>query len=322
MKNNYIVLYYKTGSKNLAYYMYKDLAGVEGIELCSRERDSSNKYLHYFYARLKKHINEEKIGHSTLGKVLMASEAIRKVQFSKDKANVIFINDQGLYKYYVDLLLEIKRKYSNTVFVVQWLNAVSTVPFNCYEQMKRLNPNLILTDDPDDAEKYGWVFWMDCLSTIDDIKPGKKSDVFFAGVAKDREKKIVDAYVKLKDNGINCDFTIVGKQNNDPGISRKYLEYRELLARDMGANCLLEIMQSGQRGYTCRAQEAIVLNKKLLTNNKWIVNSKYYNPQFIKVFEEIGDEEIAFVKKNISVDYQYDGGFSPWKLIEYLEKTI
>ena len=322
MINNYIVLYYKTGAKNLSYYMYKDLIGKDGIELCGRGKDSQNKYLHYFYAWLKDHINSGKIGHTFLYKILKSIEDIRKVAFSDVKTNVILINDTGLDKYYVDLLLEIKAQFPNTAFVVHWLNVVSTVPSKYFEQMERLNPSVVLTDDPADAEKYGWIFWMDCLSEISDVKPGRKSDVFFAGPAKGREKAIVDAYEELKRNNLKCDFTIVGKKNNNPEISGKYLEYKELLSRDKGADCLLEIMQNDQSGYTCRAQEAIILNKKLLTNNKWIVNSRYYNPRFVKVFDKIGKDEITFVKEHISVDYQYDGGFSPIKLIEYLEKII
>lgn len=322
MKNNYIVLYYKTDSPNLSHYMYKDLFDIDGVVLCSRSKNSSKKILQCIYDKIKRYMNNEKFGYSFLYKIFAALEDIRKIQISEDKTTVVFINDQGLQKYFVDILLDIKKEHNNVVFVVQWLNAVSTVSTSYFDQMNRLNPCLILTDDPGDAEKYGWVFWMDCLSQIDDIKTGKKSEVFFAGVAKDRENKILDAYTKLTKSGIMCDFTIVGKKNNNPNISDKYLDYRELIARDMGANCLLEIMQNGQLGYTCRAQEAIVLNKKLLTNNKWIVNSKYYNPKFIKVFDEIGDDEIAFIKQNTPVDYHYDGGFSPLKLIDYLEKTI
>lgn len=322
MKNNYVILYYKINSPNLSYYMYKDLKNIENVTLCSRGIDSKNKILHYLCNMIKKCLNNEKDYHSILYKTFTSFEEIRNVKLSDNKTNVLIINDQGLHKYYVDLLLDIKKENPNVIFVVQWLNAVSTVSSCFYEQMKRLNPSVILTDDPGDAKKYGWYFWMDCLSRIDDIETGNKSEVFFAGVAKDREDKILDVYSKLTKNGIKCDFTIVGKKNNNPNISDKYLEYTEVIGRDKGANCLLEIMQNGQLGYTCRAQEAIVLNKKLLTNNKWIVNSKYYNPNFIKVFDEIGDDEIAFIKRNMPVDFQYDGEFSPLNLIGYLEKTI
>ncbi len=322
MKNNYIILYYKTEKKNLSYYMYKDLVGVENIQLCGRSRDSSIKFLHYFFAKIKDYIDEERFGHKFLYKLIKMCEDIQKVKFSKEQTNVVFINDMGLYKYYVDILLEVKTKYPNTVFVVQWLNAVSTVPLKYYEQMKRLNPAVILTDDPGDAEKYGWIFWMDCISDVGYIEPGKKSDVFFAGKAKDREQQIIDVYEKLRDNNINCDFTIVGKKSDNPNISDRYLDYGEVLARDKAAKCLLEIIQGGQVGYTCRAQEAIIFNKKLLTNNKWIINSKYYNSDFIKVFEKIGDEEISFINNDITVNYNYDKGFSPLKMVQYLEEII
>lgn len=322
MRNNYIVLYNKAESENLQFFMYKDLNGKPDVTLCARAKDSPNKFLHFFYLKIRNYIINERPGYGILYKYLKKHEDIQRISFSDKKTNVIIINDMGLQKYYVSILLELKKKHPNTVFVVHWLNVTSTVPPMYFEQMKRLKPAIVLTDDPGDSEKFGWIFWMDCISDISSVNSGKKSDVFFAGIAKDREEQILDAYWTLTQNGLNCDFTIVGKTADIPQISGKYIIYKELLSRDKATNCILEIMQKGQTGYTCRAQEAIIFNKKLLTNNKWITKSRYYNPLFIKVFDKIGKEEIEFVKEQVFVDYKYDGSFSPIKLIEYLDGRI
>ena len=52
-------------------------------------------------------------------------------------------------------------------------------------------------------------------------------------------------------------------------------------------------------------------------------NYSYHKAKLIlENWAEFGDEEIAFIKQNTPVDYQYDGGFSPLRLIDYLEDTI
>ena len=40
----------------------------------------------------------------------------------------------------------------------------------------------------------------------------------------------------------------------------------------------------------------------------------------MSVFENIEDMDINFITKDLPVDYEYDGYFSPMKIIDLLEK--
>lgn len=316
MKKEYIVFYHKAHES-----MYKDIQGIRSVRLIEQDSLCKSTFIRKILSKLKVLYNIKGKGFEWLYHVISIFEKLDLSDY-KDANIVFFLNDCTLDKYHTKLLVELKRKYPNIKFVVQWLNVVTTVPSVYYHGMKVINPVMILTDDPGDAERYGWIFWMDCFS-LEEIEPKYDvGDVFFAGLAKGREDKIFQAYDTFIQNGVSCSFTVVGSKKLKEGISTSRMPYSEVLSYDKYCKCILEIMQDGQVGYTCRAQEAICLNKKLLTNNQWIVNSKYYDPRYIKVFDTIGEEEISFVKKELDVDYRYDNGFSAMKLIDYFEENI
>ncbi len=84
----------------------------------------------------------------------------------------------------------------------------------------------------------------------------------------------------------------------------------------MKAKCILEIVQEGQSALTMRPYEAVCYNRKLLTNNRSILDFKYYDSRFIQYYEDPADIDWDWVKDNTLVDYGYQGDFSPeflWK---------
>lgn len=85
---------------------------------------------------------------------------------------------------------------------------------------------------------------------------------------------------------------------------------------EVKSNCILEVLATGQSGATLRYYEAVCYNKKLLTNNKNIVNLPFYNPEWMHVFENTEDIDWGWVKERVPVDYHYDGRFSPIHLID------
>lgn len=305
-------------------HMYRDLEQYNNAYMIDDKMECHNSVIKMAYVFFKKWINLGFFGSTFLRQILQQYEPIWGINGNKEDEIVLFINDQRLTRYYFEIIKDLRAKNNNIKLVVHWLNAVDTVNGELLmERVVQLNPDIIMTDDPRDAERYGWIFWMDCMSSIRSLnKEESKSDVFFVGVAKDRERQIVDAYNILTCAGVRCDFTVVNGKKKIGSISKSWINYNMILEKDCNTNCILEIMQKGQTGYTCRAQEAIVLNKKLLTNNKWIVNSKYYNPRYIKVFERIGKGEIDFAKTRVEVNYGYNGEFSPCCLIDYLDKKL
>ena len=69
--------------------------------------------------------------------------------------------------------------------------------------------------------------------------------------------------------------------------------------------------------------EAVILNKKFLTNNSDLVNLPFYNNKFMKIFTDPSAIDWEFVRKKEDVNYDYHNECSPIKIIErikYLEE--
>lgn len=96
------------------------------------------------------------------------------------------------------------------------------------------------------------------------------------------------------------------------------------MARAVHDNCILEIVRKNFIGFTQRYYEAVIFNKKLLTNNKEITELAYYDERYMQYFEKIEDIDWEWVRREVEVDYHYQGDFSPeqWKhrLLEMMEE--
>ena len=84
----------------------------------------------------------------------------------------------------------------------------------------------------------------------------------------------------------------------------------------MNANCIIEVLSGSQVGQTLRAEEAIIGNKKLLTNNIHMKYNPYYGTGYVRIFKEIQDGDIRFIMEREDVDYQYRDDYSPILLID------
>lgn len=190
--------------------------------------------------------------------------------------------------------------------------------------------DLTMTIDEVEAQKYGMIHFDEFESAIH-IEPSEnylKYDIFFAGRAKDRLDKLMAIYHKLTEAGLKCNYYLMGvpkeKQVALPGIeyADKTMSYREMLQRTIDARCVLEINQADAVGYTSRFLEAVIYNKKLITDNQTIKKTKFYNPQFIQCISTAEDLDVSFITDDQPVDFQYNGEFSPIRLIEQIEKEL
>lgn len=190
---------------------------------------------------------------------------------------------------------------------------------------EKLHFDMIFTIDNADANKYGFIYSDHHYSMLLDSEPVKiKYDLYYIGVNKGRYQKLLDIFSVLKSGGISMYYRIA----DVPRAERKYQEdiiyasykdrisYPEVVNGVKAANCILEVLIDIQSGATLRYYEAVCYNKKLLTNNKNVVNLPFYNPEYIHVFEKPEDIDWNWVKERIPVDYHYDGRFSPTHLID------
>ena len=132
-------------------------------------------------------------------------------------------------------------------------------------------------------------------------------DFFFLGRDKGRKETLTRLQAKLNEIGTTR-FEIVNDSQLKDQI--EYYDYIEIL-RHTRAIC--EINQPGQKGLTIRAMEALFFKKKLITNNKDIINYDIYDSNNILLYDDntSATDIMEFMKlpyKEIShtVSYKYE----------------
>lgn len=231
---------------------------------------------------------------------------------------------------YVELpyLQYLKKKFPTAVFIKFERDLISTRQ-SIYEKYKGADIfDYWVTYDEGDAKRYGMEYFNEIESKIELPEEAYKInyDVFFAARAKKRLPKIIQVYDRLSSQGIKPFFYITNAKPEErvdrEGIvySDKHLTYRQMLIYSCQSKLMLEINQEGAVGYTSRYIEAILYNKRLLTDNMALKNAPYYNPRYIQCFEKIEDIDCSVMMSDEPVDYNYKGEFSPIHMIEFFEK--
>ena len=179
----------------------------------------------------------------------------------------------------------------------------------------------VFSFDQKDCETYGFIYHSTNYSMVPlDARESTETDAFFVGVSKGRAESLGTIYTRIKDAGGTPEFFISGMKNNEIRVEgihyNQWLDYGQVLDHIRKTNCLIEVMDGDQNGVTLRTMEAVCYNKRLLTNNRSVMQSPFYESGFIKVFDSIDSIDISFVCDRSPVDYHYQGEFSPVHLIE------
>ena len=215
--------------------------------------------------------------------------------FSKNKYKnydtIIIFDDEKL----VPLMYRLKGK-STKLILWNW-NIISLKKANIENMFK--NKCQLWTFDKTDADKYGWKyneqFYFKPATEMVDTHNNKQT-AFCACVDKGRYIVMKEIYNELLEANILCDFFCV-KENNkkyektDSFLVDKSLPYMIFLEHVKNSDIIVDIVQEGQNGITVRVLEALFYNKKLITNNKSIVNMPFYN-SYIYVYGY--DNNISF----------------------------
>lgn len=189
----------------------------------------------------------------------------------------------------------------------------------------------IYTINTNEAEKYGLKAIHSYCSyyPVETSPQDKKSDVVFIGVVKDRLDTIKRAYEKFTKAGLVCDFLLVSRQPIEGEflpeglvIQQAGIPYLEMLKRTVNSSCVLEITQKDADGLTSRCLEALCYNKKLISDNFRLKDTKYYDSDYMYLYQDIDEVPVDFIKKQIDVDYHYDGEFSPIRTLEIFERDL
>lgn len=188
--------------------------------------------------------------------------------------------------------------------------------------MERVDFDYIFSFDYEDIKKYDYIYFNCPYSMVVDNSDEKVVYDFCLFCSnKGRLDKLLRIYSDSQNHDVNSFFVInqvplKEQKMQDSIIYNKFFTYPDVVKNVKKSNCILDIPIEGQSGLGARYYEAICYNKKLLTNNKNVVNLPFYNPDYIHVFEKPEDIDWEWVKERIPIDYHYDGRFSPTHLID------
>lgn len=215
------------------------------------------------------------------------------------------------------------RKKQNIVMIMVMANVVDSKEKLLKRRFKYFD--YVFSWDMADVEKYGMVFHPAYYSRIQmPVQSDISSDCFFIGSSKGRLEILQEIHRRVSAAGGKAEFYITNvdkKDQTENGIHyNQRLSYEQVLAKDMASNCIIEVIAGNQVGQTLRAEEAIIGNKKLLTNNKKMINSPYFKTGFIRVFSKLCNEDIEFIMKKENVEYNYQDDYSPIHLIDHINE--
>lgn len=248
--------------------------------------------------------------------------SVEDISFDKDKKYCIIYTDVSAARTDIRYLKKLSERKNIALVLV----LVNTMARRDVLLKKRLTYfSKVFSFDKQDSDKYGFIYHATNYSRLSLDNIGIiKSDAFYVGVSKGRADMLASIYMKLKKEGAKADFYIAGIKKNEKKQQEicynKWLSYQSVLQHIQESNCIVEVMDGSQKGVTLRTMEAICYNKKLLTNNQLMKQSKYYKTGNIQVFLNPDDINVEFVKNRNLVDYGYDGEFSPVHLLERINQ--
>jgi len=193
------------------------------------------------------------------------------------------------------------------------------------ELLSQVPFDLVLTFDPRDAERYNWKYVNTLYSQFPVAQAAQTSDLFYIGAVKDRLPACLELLKQAEAEGADFCLKLLGtnpqQQEQLPreAVLSKPLPYPETLSWLLGTNCILDMTQPGQTGITLRYYEAVVFQKKLLTNNPHIVQLPGYDPETMQIYEDITQLDWDWICKKNTTHRPYNGQFSPLHLLSLLK---
>lgn len=261
-------------------------------------------------------------------------KGITRSHFSDNKPLCFFLLGSSLVSYVPGLVKSIRKNYGDAKIVLHCTDKVSFYEkkfgkTNFWNLAKSCDA--VASYNEIDAEKYGFYVIPTVISKYDiEYNESLKSDILFVGQERGRLDILHKIYRKATENGLVCDFTIIGVQSKDRlcGTNINYdrrIPYKEVLERIVSTKCILNIPQQGARGLSLRDYEAIANGKYLLTNNESAFSNKLFgegqvipvdtdgNADYERIFTEYNGKradlsEYSWHSRFVWVEKILDGG--------------
>lgn len=255
---------------------------------------------------------------------------VKELSRCYERINILFHNASLRKTRYPLTVFDFVRKYPVTLNLI-YLDIRERADVCSYANMlcEKKVFDRVMTFDPDDAKKYSMELCSTPYSKLD--MDGTEEDVqlYYCGMNFDRIYRLYRIWQNGRERNIAIKYDLVGCSafkdffEKDSGIRfhETHIEYPQLLREMQRASCILDITQSGQSGFTLRPYEAVVYNKRLLTNNKRIFDFQFYDERYMRYFEQVDDIDWDWLREPAIVDYGYKGEFSPKNLLQRLNNN-
>lgn len=192
--------------------------------------------------------------------------------------------------------------------------------------------DIVVSYDLNDCRKYNLVYHPTVMS-YSDVQPEShipESDILFVGRDKGRLQLAIDICKRLSSKELKCDFRILGvpKERQIPcnGITYidQFIPYAEMIKLIKKTKCLVELLQDNAESSTLRTWEALLYDKYLITNNYFLLYTKFYKDSMsvIKTANDINEEFINCILNNDIINYNVRKEVSPISFVEFLEEKL
>lgn len=186
----------------------------------------------------------------------------------------------------------IKKKNENIKVILYLWNRITQ------EKIKFLqdkNVDEFWTFDIEDSKKYKLQYNQQFYTNEIKLSNNEyKYDALFLGRPKERKNEILQIKKKLEDNKIKTNIVMIEKQKD-------YVNYDNYLNILSKSRSVIDVTNSNQIGLTLRPLEALFFRKKLITNNKDIINYDFYNSDNIFI---IGIDDESKIREFINKPYK------------------
>lgn len=253
------------------------------------------------------------------------------LNFEDNQKPLVFVFNSDVLRNTGDFLTQLHKDNPSAKFVVFYTDLMITKSHDVHPDRLRNKVDLFITFDRKEAEKYEIDYYPTVFSNIkvdeDDIIP--ECDVFYLGRAKDGRLKILaDLYEQCSLEGLKCDFNVVVskkvKRVIPQGIhSIENMPYLEYLKRVKRCKCVLELIQEGAVDSTLRMWEAINYGKVIITNNKNVINSRFFSNSFVNILNDENHCDVDFIKNYKQHDNSLKSQLiRPVDFLEYIQNKL
>ncbi len=252
-----------------------------------------------------------------------------RIKFDDNSRETCFLINADMFRNSGNFIPKLRSVLPGVKVVGFYTDLVKTKPKEVWPDRIRHTSDLLISYDKIDAEKYDMLYYPTVFSDyqVDDNVNIPVCDVYFVGAAKNRIKTVLACYRQLVDAGLKCDFYIskVPREEQIPLEGIHYIEsmsYIDNLKHVTKCRCILEIMQKEAVGSTLRMWEAINYGKAILTNNKGILESEFYDSKYVSIIDESNKCDVGFIMDYISYENPLRERIRPSSFLEFVDNRL